>query len=215
MDERQKRQNGLGRLILEQSNMIEQNSKELLTKYRCRCDASHGITVVAVVSIVVALLLILRCVLFLNSETRHTPFNWCFIAIFGLMSVLLVIGGIACIRENLALRKFRFCMTEETVVSTRVVSKVYRKRRRIYFRVKFSRCEEFTLPEDNYTWSELSRITDVEMFNMIGIGDEFYVVVKPKQNKEGKWIPIAIYNKKFFEVSEKSFEKRDGVWYVK
>lgn len=195
--------------------MDEKSQKEVLTKYRCRYDACHRKTGVAVVSIVVALLLILRCVLFLNSETRHTPFNWCFIAIFGLMSVVLVIGGIACIRENLALRKFRFCMTEETVVSTRVVDKKYGKRRINCFRVKFSRCEEFTLPGGNYSWSELSRITDVEMFNMIGIGDEFYVVVKPKQNKEGKWIPIAIYNKKFFEVSEKSFEKRDGVWYVK
>ena len=192
--------------------MGENNKKERITKSRCRYDLTkHG-----VISGVFISLIFISIFLWLMQEAYNRFYGalvmWFYIGVCALVIVSLIVGAIFGIRDYIIHSAFQYCIIEDTVYK-KFTTHRYRSGTRYY--ITFNRCTPYMIPVKNYEWSEFSRACDQDVYEAADVGDEFYVVARKSRDQKGMWVPYMIYNKRFFELSEKSFENRGGIWYVK
>lgn len=73
----------------------------------------------------------------------------------------------------------------------------------------------FRIPYKVYRWSEKYSMNYTDLYNRSVIGDTFYVVIEEGSNPSKPMFPLMVYNAKMFELSEKSFEKREDGWHLR
>lgn len=192
--------------------MRENNKKERITKTRCRYDLTkHGVILMVIIS-----LLFIPIFLWLMQEAYNQYYGalvmWFYIGVCALVIVSLIVDIILGIRDYILHSAFNFCIIEDTVYNKFTVHK-YRSGTHYY--ITFDRCTPYRIHVKNYEWSEFSRACNQDVYEATDVGDEFYVVARKSRDRKGMWVPYMAYNKKFFELSKKSFENRGGIWYVK
>lgn len=193
--------------------MRENNKKERITKTRCRYDLTkHGVILMVIIS-----LLFIPIFLWLMQEAYNQYYGalvmWFYIGVCALVIVSLIVDIILGIRDYILHSAFNFCIIEDRVCEKFASQKSYSS---MCFYIRFEKCDRsYLIPQENYTWSEFSRVCNHDVYSATNIGDEFYVVARKSRDRKGMWVPYMAYNKKFFELSKKSFENRGGIWYVK
>ena len=198
--------------------MRELDTKEKITKNRCRYDAKLNITISLKAAIMGIVVLSVMAVV-LNFSDYFSDYSY-FNIIFGIIVIAMVGAFLAwCTIDNLVFRnrikKYKFFIVEDVVLNKREQHPYPRTRRRIRHYLEFDRCTEFLTPSKNYVWSDYSKVNDFDIFNATNVGDKFYVVVPLSQRNKEVWTPLAVYNTKYFELSEKSFVHGSQDWFVK
>ena len=73
----------------------------------------------------------------------------------------------------------------------------------------------FSIPYKVYRWSEKYSMNYTDLYNRSVIGDTFYVVLEEGTDPSRPMFPLMVYNTKMFELSEKSFEKKEDGWHLR
>ena len=192
--------------------MNEIDKKERLTKSRCQYDLTQGNVSGAIILFIFSVVFVLLFWGIYKTEQDGIITRYFYLLLSGIFAVICVIIVIDIICDYINHKKFRFCIIEDKVIR---IYERHRYRTGTHYYIEFGRCTPYMISPINYKWSELSKVFDRELYGMTNIGDEFYIVARRSRDQKGMWVPYMAYNKKFFELSEKSFENRGGIWYVK
>ena len=191
--------------------MRELDSKEKLTKNRCRFDVKHDNSKSLISGIVMLVIVPILIVLLIYSD--YNMLGFClYMALFVGLGVLVAWGIIFDIIHRKRIKNYRFFIVEDVVIGKQTY---YNRRSRERYILELDRCTDYLLPFENYVWSDYSKATDVDIYNATNIGDKLYVVVPLSQKNNTAWQSFAVYNTKYFELSEKSFIKGTDDWFVK
>lgn len=191
--------------------MKELASKEKLTKNRCRFDVKHDISKSLVSGIVLLTIVPILIVLLIYSD--YNMLGVClYMALFAGFVFLFVWSIVLDIIHRKRIKNYKFFIVEDVVIGKQIY---YTRRGRERHILELDRCTDYILPFENYIWSDYSKATDIDVYNATNIGDKFYVVVPLSQRNNTAWQSFAVYNTKYFELSDKSFVRDSQDWFVK